>query len=281
MTVADPFPTKGISTMRNRSRKGLFTLAASVAVSTVLGLAGATAASAGTHVKPHATTVCNNVPNFFQCTNISSLLLNQNNDPEFVQNATSLGSVGGTDQGRKINLRQASDTRVNEDFIIRYVGLTGQLCGVGGVNGLDPTSYACLNYPDDYPVFQGQFAPDSNESGFCVGALSATLGFKIRLERCGSPKSFWVGDIKATVTKTDPSGKHKLYYIPLEFAADTSASNPLVLTLNPNSTKPADGLSLQQENFSGGFVTDRQLWALTGPVGYNFSLEGGGGQADS
>jgi hypothetical protein len=258
--------------MRNRSLKGLYMLAASVAVSTALGLAGATAASAGTHVKPRATTVCNNSADF-PCTNISSLMLNQGNGPDFVQNVTSLGSVGGTNQGRKVNLRQASDTRVNEDFIIRFVGTVGQLCGTGGVNSLDPTSYACLVYNQNsegyFPVYQAQFAPDSNESGFCVGAMSATLGFKIRLERCGSPKSFWVGDLAASITITKPSGKHdKLVYFPLEFAADTSASNPLVLTLDPNSTRPTNALSLQQENFSGGSVPDRQMFTLTDPVGF-------------
>jgi hypothetical protein len=258
--------------MRNRSIRGLYVLAASVAVSTALGLAGATAASASTHaVKPHATTVCNN--SSMPCTNISNLLLNQGNGPDFVQNATSLGSVGGTDQGRKVNLRQASDTRINEDFVIRFVGTVGQLCAGGGVNALDPTSYACLVYNfgggSFYPVFQGQFAPDSNESGFCVGALSATLGFKIRLERCGSPKSFFVGDLAADITVTFP-GFQPLVYFPLEFAADTSASNPLVLTLNPNSTRPANALTLQQENFSGGTVPDRQMFTLTDPVGFTF-----------
>jgi hypothetical protein len=258
--------------MRTRSIKGLTVLAASVAVSTALGLAGATAASAATHAKPHATTVCNN--SSIPCHNISSLLLNQNNGPDYVQNATSLGSVGGTDQGRKVNLRQASDTRINEDFEVRFVGTVGQLCERGGVNSLDPTSYACLVYDfnggSGYPVFQGQFAPDSNESGFCVGALSATLGFKIRLERCGSPKSFFVGDLAASITITVPAPFQPLVYFPLEFAADTSASNPLVLTLNPNSARPANALTLQQENFSGGSVPDRQMFTLTDPVGFTF-----------
>jgi hypothetical protein len=114
--------------MRIRSIKGLSVLAASVAVSSALGLAGATAAAASAHaVKPNATTVCNNSSN--PCTNISNLLLNQGNGPDFVQNATGLGAVGGTDQGRKINLRQASDTRINEDFIVKLVGNLGQLCG--------------------------------------------------------------------------------------------------------------------------------------------------------
>ena len=256
--------------MRNSSIRGLSVLAAGIAVSTALGLAGATAASAASHVKPHATTVCNN--STMPCTNISNLLLNQGNGPDFVQNATGLGAVGGTNQGRKVNLRQASDTRINEDFVIRFVGTVGQLCERGGVNSLDPTSYACLVYDfnggSDYPVYQGQFAPDSNESGFCVGALSATLGFKVRLERCGSPKSFWVGDLAASTTITVPAPFQPLIYFPLEFAADTSASNPLVLTLNPNSTRPTNALTLQQENFSGGSVPDRQMFTLTFPVGF-------------
>jgi hypothetical protein len=255
--------------MRNRSIRGLYVLAASVAVSTALGLAGATAASASTHsVKPASTTVCNN--SSMPCTNISNLLLNQGNGPDFVQNATGLGAVGGTDQGRKVNLRQASDTRINEDFVVRLVGTLGQLCGTGGANSIDATSYACLNYPTTYPVYQAQFAPDANESGFCVGALSATEGFKIRLERCGSPKSFFVGDLAAQITVTLPAPFQPLVYFPLEFAADTSATNPLVLTLNPNTKSPANELFLEQENFSGGAVPDRQMFTLTDPVGFTF-----------
>jgi hypothetical protein len=253
--------------MRNRSIRGLYVLAASVAVSSALGLAGAAAATASTHISPHATTVCDNNPNHLRCTNISSLLLNQNNGPAFIQNATNKGAQGGSlYKGRIINLRQASDTRTNEDFIIRFVGFTDQPCGSGGVNSLDPTSYACLNYPD-YPVYQGQFAPNSNESGYCVGAISATEGFKARLERCGTPRTFWVADLAASITFTFPGG-FPLVYFPLEFAADTSASNPLVLTLNPNSKNPSNLLTLQQENFSGGSVPDRQMWTLTRPVGF-------------
>ena len=253
--------------MRKRSTKGLYVLAASVAVSSALGLAGATAVSASTHVKPHATTVCDNNPGPSKCLNISSLLLNQNNGPAFIQNATQKGvAAGSLYKNRIINLRQASNTRTNEDFIIRFVGFTDQLCGTGGVNSLDPTSYACLNYPD-YPVFQPQFAPNGNESGYCAGAISATEGFKARLRRCGTPQTFWVADLGASITFTFPGGI-PLVYFPLEFAADTSASNPLVLTLNPNSKNPTNLLTLQQENFSGGSVPDRQMWTLTRPVGF-------------
>jgi hypothetical protein len=257
--------------MRNRSIKGLYVLAASVAVSTALGLAGATAASAGVHVHPHATTVCDNNPGTVSpaCTNISNLLLNQDNAPTFIQNATQKGvKAPSLYQNRIVNLRQASNTRTNEDFIIRFVGDLGQLCGTGGVNSIDPTSYACLNYDPSFPVYQGQFAPNSNESGFCVGAISATEGFKVRLERCGSPRTFWVADLGADIQITLPGIKpFVLVYFPLEFAADTSASNPLVMTLNPNSKNPSNLLTIQQENFSGGKVPDRQMFTLTGPAG--------------
>ena len=255
--------------MRNRSIKGLYVLAASVAVSTALGLAGATAASAAVH--PHATTVCDNNPGTVSpaCTNISNLLLNQDNAPQFIQNATEKGvQAPSLYKNRIVNLRQASNTRTNEDFIIRFVGVLGQLCGTGGVNSIDPTSYACLNYPPFYPVFQGQFAPNSNETGFCVGAISATEGFKVRLERCGTPRTFWVGDLAASIQITLPGiNPFILVYFPLEFAADTSASNPLVMTLNPNSSNPKNLLTLQQENFSGGLVPDRQMFTLTFPAG--------------
>ena len=109
--------------MRNRSIKGLYVLAASVAVSTALGLAGATAASAGVHVHPRATTVCDNNPGTVSpaCTNISNLLLNQDNAPSFIQNATQKGvKAPSLYQNRIVNLRQASNTRTNEDFIIRF-----------------------------------------------------------------------------------------------------------------------------------------------------------------
>ena len=249
--------------MRTRSVCVLVTL---VAVSNV-GLAGATAASASTpRFKPAETIVCNN--STMPCTNISNLMLNQGNGPDFIQNASGWGVVPPSlYQGRKINLRQASNTRVNEDFIITKAGTLGQLCGASGANALDPTSYACLNFAPTYPVYQGQFAPNGIESGFCVGAMSATLGYKARLERCGSPRSFWIADLAAQVTVTVPGRDKPLVYFPLEFAADTSLSNPLVLTLKPGTTGPANELFLEQENFAGGQVPDSQLFTLTDPVG--------------
>lgn len=236
-----------------------------VTVITLGASIGTAVAGVGT-AKPHDTTVCgqSSIP----CTNISSLLLNQGNGPAFVQNATTGQARDAAGDGRRVNLRQASNSRTNEDFEIRFVGTVGNLCERVGVNSLDPTSYACLVYDfnggSNYPVYQAQFAPDSNESGACVGAISATQGFRIRLEPCGSRQTFWVGDLAAAITLTVPSPVDFQVYFPLEFAADTSASNPLVLTLNPNTTNPKNGLFLQRENFSGGTVRDSQMFTLSG-----------------
>jgi hypothetical protein len=245
-------------------------LAAVTAAALSLGVFGATAATAT--VKPRDTTVCGETAQ--PCTNISNLLLNQGNGPDFVQNATTGQATDAAGDGRRVNLRQFSDTRINEDFIIHLVGTVGQLCELTGANSLDPTSYACLVYDrfggSDYPVYQAEFAPDSNVTGACVGAMSATAGFRVRLERCGSPRTFWVGDLASTITITLPSPFGLLVYFPLEYAADTSASNPLSLTLNPNSTGVKNGLFLEPQNFSGGHAPDSEMFTLTGPTGLTF-----------
>lgn len=247
--------------------------------------AGATAlaplaASASTHTaRPNATTTCDNNPPGQQCANISTLFYDQNNAPAMIQNATGQGASQPSGQGRKINLRQKSDTRPNEDWIVRKVGTVDQLCPnlnpgapLGGANSLDPTSYACLNYGgNNFPVIQAQFAPNGQETGQCAGAISASEGFKVRLERCGNGHTtFWVVDLLGGITVTVPGPLNVQFYAPVEFAADTSASNPLVLTLNPNTTRPANQLRLQQENRSGGHAIDRQMWTVSGPSGFTF-----------
>jgi hypothetical protein len=262
--------------MRNRSIRGLYVLAASVAVSSVLGLAGATAASAGVHVHPNATTVCDNNEHDSrspECKNLSSLMLNQDGGAIFIANATQKGvKAPSLFRNRIINLRQASNTRTNEDFNIQLVGFLGQLCGTGGLASLDPTSFACLNYPAGFPVYENNFTPNSVDSGYCIGALSATEGFKARLLRCGTSRTFLVADVAAAITFTRPGGGVTLKYVPLELASDTSATHPLVLTLQPNSKNPTNLLTFQQENFAGGEPIDRQMWTLTEPAGFTINL---------
>ena len=53
----------------------------------------------------------------------------------------------------------------------------------------------------------------------------------------------------------------------MAISGPAALTNPLVLTLNPNTRSPANELFLQQENLSGGQVPDRQMFTLTDPVG--------------
>ena len=80
--------------------------------------------------------------------------------------------------------------------------------------------------------------PNGNESGFCVGAISRPWASRFALSAVAprGPSGSPTWPLPSSVTL--PGIKPRLLYFPLEFAADTSASNPLVLTLNPNSTNP-------------------------------------------
>ena len=243
--------------MRNRSIRGLYVLAASVAVSSALGLAGATAASATTHVRPHATTVCDNNPGTVspRCTNISNLMLNQDNGPVFIQNATEKGvKAPSLYQDRIVNLRQASNTRTNEDFIIRQVGILQPAVRHWRRNSIDPTSYACLNYPPTSTRctrVSSLRTPTSPASALARVARPRASRFALSAvaPRGRSGSATWPLPSRSPCRASSP---FILVYFPLEFSADTSASNPLVMTLNPNSSNPKNLLTLQQENFSGG-----------------------------
>ena len=154
----------------------------------LLGPAGATVAwASGPHARSNATIVCGE-----ECLDLSGNLLG----PAFIQNASRLGGVAGTEQGRKVNLRSGGNARTNEDFVFRADGFVRQFCGTAKGDLFSPTSYQCLHYRF-LPVFEANFAPDSNESGYCAGVLAATQGAKVRLEPCGaSARTLWIGDVR-------------------------------------------------------------------------------------
>lgn len=100
-----------------------------------------------------------------------------------------------------------------------------------------------------------------------MGAATVTKGQTVTLQKCGGPKTFFIADLGSDITVTLPGPFQLLIYFPLEAAADTSASNTLVLTLNTSSSNPSNGLYLQQENRSGGRVIQAQMFTLSGPPG--------------
>ncbi len=244
--------------MRNRFMRGLCVVAASAAVTASLGLAAAGAASAT--AKPHAiknaTTVCGGL-----CFDLSNKQLDITGPAAFIQNA-----VGGAN-GNAINLRRAGNAKVNEDFTAGFVGFLGQFCPNDGGNGEIPaTSYACINYPPFWDVFQSKFAPDSNESGLCVGVTRGSVSQRVKLVSCRgvTGDSFWVGDAANGL-----GGDCRVpgNYCPWVNGADQSTADPLALTLNGGSKHPANVLRVDPEIVSGATVNDRQQFTTNpGPA---------------
>lgn len=241
--------------MRNRFTRGFSVLAASVAITTTLGLSAAGAASAATHqVKPHgksnATLVCG-----FRCFDLSSLVTG----PNKIQNVYHGGS--------SINLRDSGVLRTNEDFTselpITTVGDTGTPGTACGEGLLSATSVFCISseYASDN-VYEANWSPNSNESGNCVGAPGGNVAGRVSLQPCGvTARTLWVAD------SNDSVFVHGHFYTPWLNGADTSFSHPLTLTVNASSKHPQNVLRVDSENESAGFVPDTQQFNITfGPV---------------
>jgi hypothetical protein len=209
---------------------------------------GATAAQASVAGKtPGATPACGS-----QCFELSSLRLGTH----MIQNAYVHGDTGvGGRQGVKVNLHGGSNARPNEDFTGAAVGKLGQFCGT-----LIPAeSYACLNYPGSYPVYESDWSPFGNQRDLCVGvAVPGMAGENVTLQPCGqSAATLWVGDMSHAITYQGNT------YTPWVNAADPNFSHPLVLTVDTGSRHPWDQLKLQRLNLlSGQTVPDNQMFTL-------------------
>jgi hypothetical protein len=241
--------------MRNRFARAASVLVAGVAVTSVIGLSAAGAASAATKpssAHPNATPACG-----FTCFNLSSLTLGRGT----IQNAYVPGDTGvGGRVGQKVNMNFASNSHPNEDFSGAQVGTLGNFCG----NLLSTTSYVCINYPSNYPVFESNWSPFGNQSGLCAGAfLPVFNGENVTLQNCGnSPSTLWVGDL---ANSTFHNGH---LYTPWVNGASGNFSHPLTLQVDPGTKKPINQLKLANLNtLQGGVSPDSQEFTITfGPV---------------
>ncbi|HVB45953.1 MAG TPA: hypothetical protein VNF47_25035 [Streptosporangiaceae bacterium] len=230
-------------------RKTITALSAAAALLTL----GSTAAQAAVHtMTPDATPACG-----MQCFELSSLVLG----PHAIQNAYIFGDNGtGGRVGQYVNLKFASNTHPNEDFTGARVGILGDYCGVL----ISPVSYACLNYPSSYPVFESDWSPFGNDSGLCVGiGVPGINNEPVTLRRCGAdPTTLWVGDLKNSTVH------HGHLYTPWVNASDPNFSHPLVLTVDTGSTRPWNQLKVERLNLLTGHVApDSQEFTLRfGPV---------------
>jgi hypothetical protein len=242
--------------MRNRIARVASVLATGVAVSSVIGLSAASAASAQTAVRPAATPACS-----FNCFNLSSLTLGRGT----IQNAYIPGDTGvGGKVGQKVNLNFASNSHPNEDFTGAQVGTLLNFCPNFGGAGLSQTSYVCINYPSSYPVFEANWSPFGNESGLCTGSkLALFSGRETTLQPCGvNATTIWVGDLANGTTRFGRA------YVPWVNGASTTFSHALVLTVDPSTHNPINQLRVQTLNkLTGGAVSDTQEFSFFfGPV---------------
>ena len=204
-----------------------------------------TAASASSHpAKSNATLVCG-----FLCYNLSNLQLDGTGTGAFIQNAH--GGATGT----SINLRAEGIAKGNEDFEAAIDSDVDAGCASGL---LAPTSIFCISpfiFGGD-PLFEANFAPDSNQTGLCVGNQVANVAGRLALAPCGdSATTLWVFD-----TAQFSVFHHGHLYSPWLNGADTNFSHPLALTVNPSSKHPLNVLRTDEENTTGGFVPDTQLF---------------------
>jgi hypothetical protein len=250
--------------MRNRFARACSVLAAGVAVTSVIGLSAASMASAATGpharkgVSPNATPACG-----FNCFNLSSLVLGRRT----IQNAYVPGDTGvGGKVGQKVNMNFASNSHPNEDFTGAQVGTLLNFCPNFGGTGLSQTSYVCINYPSNYPVFEANWSPFGNQSGLCSGAFQPVFsGENVTLQNCGTQTStIWVGDLR---NDTFHNGR---LYIPWVNGASSNFSHPLVLTVDPGTQKPINQLKLQSLNkLTNGVAPDSQEFTFDfGPVNF-------------
>jgi hypothetical protein len=212
-----------------------------------LGVSAAQAAPAKTGPVKNATSACGH-----QCFDLSNLQLGLH----FIQNKSNTAAA-------KIGLRQASDAFVNEDFIDDAVGTVSDYCAaIPGAQQFPSTGYICTHYATD-PVFEANFAPDSSETGRCVGiAVANAANQNVTLQECGATtRTMWIAD------DADGTFHHGHFYTPWIQGSDTNFSHPLVLTLNTGTKNPADGLQVDRENFSGSSLPDNQEFTVTsGPA---------------
>jgi hypothetical protein len=230
-------------------RKMLIALGAAATLLTL----GSTAAQASVnHARPDATPACG-----FNCFELSSLILG----PNQIQNVYNSGANGtGGKVGQDVNLKGASNTRPNEDFTGAQVGVLADYCG--GL--ISAESYVCINYPSSYPVFESNWSPFGNESGLCVGiATPGYSGENATMQNCGvSAATLWVGDLK------NATSHHGHLYTPWVNASDPNFSHPLVLTVEPGTSRPDNQLKVERLNtLTGGVSPDTQEFTLhIGPV---------------
>jgi hypothetical protein len=238
--------------MRNRFTRVCYALAASVAVTTTLGLSVQSAASASTHtVKPAATPSCG-----VNCANLFS--------ERFGFSLVQTSFHKRWTIGNRLVLQQGSNRNVGQDFAVTDIGPVSALCAAWPNPGsFSPTSYACLNYGADlsgFDVFEANYSPAGLPSDVCAGlATTAHTGEAVTLQTCGQPRTEWIADVN-NATEDFFFG---FFLTPWINSSDLPSSHPQVLSVSTRAHSPKHPLTVKpEEQFSDGTVNDGQEWGV-------------------
>ena len=211
----------------------------------MLGGVGLTAASASVpHAKPNATPSCGSY-----CVN----LFNEQEGPLYVLSTPGVFNA-------PVFVDHANNFAAAEDFHAYVAGTLRQFVRAGLISR---QSYAWLNYPHTWPVFEAQFAPYGVDSGLCAAVKgSAHNGSLVVLRDCGAAaRSLWVGDLingvaDSNSTFVGPLGNED---VPLVNASDKSFSRQLVLTYEGVGAQ----LKVTEIQQALGSTADVDEWGLT------------------
>jgi hypothetical protein len=224
--------------MRNRYSRAFYAMASTVAVTTVVGLTAAGAASASTtRAKPDITPPCGS-----DCITI----FNEKYGPDFVlDNHKTRRRVGN-----KLELFPASNSDSAEDFVPVDEGTVDDFYDIGLVS-----SKLAFNYGDD-TAYMLEWAPYGVETGLCEGtAGDAKNNEKVSLQACGqNAKTVWVVDSE----DADPNTGLE----PQIAGTDTNFSDPQVLTTGGSPFLPSQPQlkTYRMKSFADGEVYTTQLW---------------------
>jgi hypothetical protein len=226
-------------------------LVAGVALTSVIGISAAGAASA--KVAPGATATCGN-----NCIDVFSRVLGRNT----LLNAYVPGDTGsGSKPGQVINMNQGANNHPNEDFVAVPIGTVFSQCrSILNPDGILLSNSVLCNPTNGFladPAIELNFAPFGNETGLCAGTTGSPVsGLQVRLTLCGHTE----GTLIVQGANQFIGGVNYHTYIS---GATNTFSHPFVFTVNTGASKPANLIQLQSENLlTGGVPADNQLFGV-------------------
>lgn len=250
--------------MRNRFGRALYGLAATVAVTTTVGLTAAGLATASTSTaKPDVTPACT----YGQY--CSDPLFNVQFGLQYFQSNNS----GRWNPGAAISLAYANDNNPGEDWRVTLQSTVFDLYHLGWVS-----SAIELHYRTHF-AFEVMWTPYGVETNLCRGlAKNAYEGETVTLQPCGSfPRTLWiVGNNIFPADHSAHTAKAAItpYYGGNELisAASNNPSVPYILTGGGSTfgEDPFAPLQVDQQTADDGVLNPSQAWC-TASVAYPYN----------